>query len=935
MSRIRKQQVRNRGGLVLSLSLLVLVALLFVGPLYRTLGLYLHGVRSGGGIDLAIPPATRLAQDAIQEIGRARRSVLASGRPGLPLVRLYVSEQAQQALLSDPPRSISRWQRAAFMYPDGSLRKVKVKHRGDSNPANYSLAKKSWTIRTRRSALFEGRRTVSYVVPQDENMIEEAVVSWMAREMNLLSPEVRLVELIVNDESAGIYYEIEAIDEIFLRSNGVMPVNVYKGDRDLNMPNGFSRQFFQTATIWSKVAESNRHPTADRADLERLLTLVGTAASSKKDWASLRLLAPYADWARFSAYQVLTQSWHNDALHNLRLLLDDQRGTASPIPWDVGGTWELEGFQMNPSSLPLLALYRRDSEFLLEELKYLQQYGVDEKLLAGAGRVIENLHEPFARSMERDVGRLQTMPLARALSLLFQPSDSMRTHLAMKESLRAREQWLADILSSSPEASWMPSEHGLSFVISGVAPLNNLSLQLDPAFPSPAKLALDTNSNGLLDPADLELPFSRTIDRLSISATWLANRVLEPKTSPLSLVHRQTGWINEIQPTRFALVGDPAPRIKSASGANALTRESFELANEPRDGLRPTRFNKPVLSRGEPETVVWHGEKRVSGNVVMVDNVIIEAGTSVLLDAGANLVFRGRLTVLGTAADPVMIQGATEEPWGAFAVHGAGARGSRLHHLNIQGGSGGAVDGTDYLAMFSIHDSRDVAVDHLTMRKNHLRDDMLHIVYGKNILLEDLNLQGAVADAIDIDMSEVVVRNSSISDSGNDCIDLMASSVLIEGVVMTNCGDKGTSIGEASTAALVDSLIRDSAIGAEVKDGSVYQIFNTDFVNNQVQLNAYHKNWRYLDNGSVAVSRAYFASVARPNKLNAEGKQRVDIFDSGFSGGIEAEGDIRISAESATDRDRRAASSEHWVKPLPLLRGIDVYGPRRRGVTAQ
>ena len=205
MSRTRRRPLGSRGGLVLSLSFLAIVMLLLVGPIYRTMGLYLHGIR-GGGVDLSIPPTTHLVHEMIQEIARAKRSLLASETLGLPVVRLFVSERAQQALLANPPHTISQWQRAALVYPDGNLRKVKVKHRGDSNPANYSLAKKSWSIRTKRSALHNGRRRVNYVAPQTEDMIQEVVVSWMAEEMNLLSPKVRLVELILNDESSGIYY---------------------------------------------------------------------------------------------------------------------------------------------------------------------------------------------------------------------------------------------------------------------------------------------------------------------------------------------------------------------------------------------------------------------------------------------------------------------------------------------------------------------------------------------------------------------------------------------------------------------------------------------------------------------------------------------------------------------------------------------------------
>ena len=46
----------------------------------------------------------------------------------------------------------------------------------------------------------------------------------------MLVPEVKLVELFVNNQSHGVYLEKERLDENFLRRNKIMPVNLYKGE---------------------------------------------------------------------------------------------------------------------------------------------------------------------------------------------------------------------------------------------------------------------------------------------------------------------------------------------------------------------------------------------------------------------------------------------------------------------------------------------------------------------------------------------------------------------------------------------------------------------------------------------------------------------------------------------------------------------------------
>ena len=52
----------------------------------------------------------------------------------------------------------------------------------------------------------------------------------IAKKLKLLVSEVKLVELFVNDKSAGIYIEKEKLNESFLRRNKIMPINLYKGE---------------------------------------------------------------------------------------------------------------------------------------------------------------------------------------------------------------------------------------------------------------------------------------------------------------------------------------------------------------------------------------------------------------------------------------------------------------------------------------------------------------------------------------------------------------------------------------------------------------------------------------------------------------------------------------------------------------------------------
>ena len=83
----------------------------------------------------------------------------------LPIVNLFIPDSSTNSLLSDLPDSSKRYQPAKLLYPDGEIRPIKVRIRGD-NGRNYLLEKKSWRIKTKKSMLYRGGRKFSFHVPR-------------------------------------------------------------------------------------------------------------------------------------------------------------------------------------------------------------------------------------------------------------------------------------------------------------------------------------------------------------------------------------------------------------------------------------------------------------------------------------------------------------------------------------------------------------------------------------------------------------------------------------------------------------------------------------------------------------------------------------------------------------------------------------------------
>jgi spore coat protein CotH len=860
--------------------LLIILALFVSKPIGSALLYYGHVITSGYGAARGFDaPYRRLANGVIESILAFRNNIVPERRIGLPQVRIYVSEQAKSKLLENIPDSISDWQKAQLLYPNNTLRPIKIRHRGDANEMNFVLSKKSWRIKTKKKRLFKNQRVINYIIPQTENMIEDVVVSKLATKIGVLTPKIQLVELFVNDKSQGVIYETEQLDEIFLRSNNIMPVNLYKGDTDRKIPQGLDINLFQSPSLWRKISINNRYNKSDRKDLERFFNLIRMASSSIDDYEALKIIAPQDIWARFTALQIMIQSWHNNTDHNQRLILDDQSGQVSPVLWDTGfsNTFQ-KGLHLNVDSQPLLSLYLRDSDFIIKQLQYLHKFIVQDHVLDFVNKFIEDTSKPFIISLQRDTGRSAIIPVSSTKDFLLRPRELPLKVQELKQKFSKIDRWLFEILTKNPLASWMPSNHGLTLFVEGGLPVGAVTLALAKDSKIPSHLFLDVNENGIMDNEETKIPFSLQERKIVIHAKWLANRVLK-SVSPTNygIFDLYENGL-EIVPTAFKLRFDRAVRISRVTGQNALTKQAVFLKREKINAAGPSRLNRPVKSLADRPFEVWQGNIEISGTKVVNRPVQIKAGSIVKLAAGASLIFRNKLLVDGEKETPVQIISGSDKPWGTFALIGKKTSGSRIRNIFLKGGSGKLHKGINYLAMLSVHNTSDIIFSGLSLRNNYIEDDMMHIVYSTKIQLLDLDIKNAFSDGIDIDMSEVLISKGSIESTGNDCLDFMTSKIIVKNLVLSRCGDKGISIGEASQSLIINTRITNSKIGIESKDGSNVRVVHSDFLNNKTQINAYKKNWRYGSGGSAEIEKSYFNSNI--NLFKTDKKSHISIADS-------------------------------------------------------
>ena len=264
-----------------------------------------------------------------------------------------------------------------------------------------------------------------------------------------------------------------------------------------------------------------------------------------------------------------------------------------------------------------------------------------------------------------------------------------------------------------------------------------------------------------------------------------------------------------------------------------------------------SEYKSAVGSVEEKRSRTWSGMVTIEG-MQMINDLIIEPGTEVRMAAGASLIIKGRLQANGTQLKPIRFLplDTASKPWGTIAIVGPGANGSSLRHCEFSGGSGFKGELLEYSAMLSIHDVQAGGIADCLFRDNQIVDDMVHAVYS-DIRFDRVGFTNAVADALDLDISKAVIRDSRFDNSHNDALDLMTTEAVVTGSVFSKSGDKGISVGEGSHLFGVDNVLSANEIGVQSKDRSTVVLFNQSFRNNGTALHTYKKNWQY---GTGAVS---------------------------------------------------------------------------------
>ena len=241
------------------------------------------------------------------------------------------------------------WVPATFVHEDEPYG-IKLRLRGDL-PVHWRGSKQSYRVKF-KDRPFQGRREINLIVPWDKHYAVEWLQTLVANDLGLLFFAGDFVNVVVNGEDAGLYYQSEHPTSEYLERNGRPASSIFTfgenwtlffGKRHHYI--GFENPGSATSPPFESIAQIKQRATYDggeplqaRRQLAYLLEFYELLTEGSA--AEVAERAPYYldvdKFARFVALQDFFGSSHGMALNdNSRLYLDSTSGKFEFIPWDT------------------------------------------------------------------------------------------------------------------------------------------------------------------------------------------------------------------------------------------------------------------------------------------------------------------------------------------------------------------------------------------------------------------------------------------------------------------------------------------------------------------------------------------------------------------------------------------------------------------------
>jgi hypothetical protein len=346
----------------------------------------------------------------------------------LPVYYLYIKTQDYLTLtqsLPDPkktrgvlPDENKVYVPAQIKYQD-QVYQVQVRYRGYDFD-HWTREKKSIKIKFDQFNPAFNQSELDLIIPEDRGVYLEALSNFRAKKLGLTTPDSQFINLILNDNNQGVYWQVDSLNQDFLSKNNLPLGQLYK---DIDQPNDQPKQSIYSSPSFFKqsLKLDNNQPNQDH-QLTQLLDLLNQD-DDQLFYKQLPKILDLNNFLTWQAHSVLMGSTHQDTYHNIRLYFNPELNKFTVIPWDVlgGANWPkdynplvtrvltnpdwleqrnaiLLNYQSNPDNLKQdLAYYdqlftQTKTAFYQDTLKFFSNYGYLKQVTKTRQQLIDQLN---------------------------------------------------------------------------------------------------------------------------------------------------------------------------------------------------------------------------------------------------------------------------------------------------------------------------------------------------------------------------------------------------------------------------------------------------------------------------------------------------------------------------------------------------------------
>jgi hypothetical protein len=759
--------------------------------------------------------------------------------------------------------------RSVVLEKSGKKYDVRMSLFGDT-PSHYQYVKKSFKVKSPRDEFIDGKRRLSFIRPEERSFFMPIFGAFLAGELGLFAQKYEVAAVSINGMPQGLYLVEEGLDQHFMERNsqpGTLVLSYRDNwieDHPVSIPVGVSpdalpanNPFDYSAGVTFDAVhntpfdlEISNVKELDAENGREVMYRVGELfeAAESNDQEVFESLVDEENVAAVQAMIALFGNPHDFTGDNLRLFYDITTGEFGfvpriesfilPIKIYRGGIDKALSTEAVP--VPLLRYTLRNPE--LRNLRNEKIY----ELLQRKEHVLEGFMEVDGRYraiMLSDVTNTKSSRIAsRELDSQF---SSLQGNMALLERMFEYSKAYVNVVKEG----------------------NALTVEVVPD--SATALRFKEFSIGVLGEEGnvVEVKVFDGAEKL-IFENKMETQTGMNLANTLNQNLLQAGLGEDMEPvlTRFRYeflfekgfeLGQVNALVENAITVKELAADDVYISVAVQEGDYSgleagsmeeflEMFGKIGFEGEGDELRLPEGEYLIEEDVLVPKGLklVLEPGVEIKVAEGISFVSYSSLDALGTREKPIEVRALEErKPFGVFAVLGDGKETRvRLKNFEISGGSERFFNGVFFSGQLSVYHADLEMVD--SRVEASVSDDGLNAKYG-NVLIEDTVFSGNMADQVDLDFCEGIVKDSefSIGDSAEsgDGLDVSGSRILVKNSVFEGMQDKGISIGEESWVLAYGNDVWDNNLGAAVKDGSKAFFVENDFERNIIAVSAYEK----------------------------------------------------------------------------------------------